>query len=78
MKKSSLMLAILAAGIVFAAAPALALTWTCTAKNLRGMTFTRTAVGAFSGPVYARARSKALYACDPASAVCVITSCAKN
>ena len=72
-------LAILAAGgLLMAASPAFAVTWTCTAKNAAGASYTASAVGPRSLVVQERARAKALAACHAnsvAPGTCYIVGC---
>lgn len=76
--QSLVLIGLASATVLLAAAPASALTWTCTAQNLRGQKFSASAVGVISQAVYDRARIKAHAKCDTVSAVCSIVNCTKN
>lgn len=78
---SKILLALATATLVFAASPASASTWVCTAKNVRGANYTSSAFGVFSAVVHDRAKAKALAACAANSVVaatCYIVSCTKT
>ena len=79
--QSKVLLGLAAAAIVFAASPASAATWQCTAKNARGAAYTAVAIGVYSAIVHDKARAKALAKCAAGSvypATCYIASCTKT
>lgn len=79
--QSKVLFALAAATVLFAASPASAAAWVCTAKNARGANYTASAIGVFSLVVRDRARVKALAVCRANSVVpasCYIVSCTKT
>ena len=61
--RTKTLLAVATAGVLFAASPAFAYKWTCTATNSRHAHYTQVSVGFNSVLVHNRASSKALQAC---------------
>lgn len=79
--QSKVLLAVAVATVLFAASPAAAAAWVCTAKNARGANYTASAIGVFSLVVRDRARTKAIAVCRANSVVpasCYIVSCTKT
>ncbi len=79
--QSKALFAFAVATVLFAASPASAATWACTAKNASSVSYTASAIGVFSLVVRDRARAKALAACRAKSVVpasCYVVSCTKT
>ena len=75
---SKALLALIAAGTLLAATPALAFpAWQCTAKNARGAKYTAATIGIVSAVVHERAKAKAVTFCALGSLAptCRVVSC---